>query len=233
VKESWQYLSVTLDKVFSEEELSLNVDITPYLIFSEGELAVIVGVTFVLIFSEGEFAVNVDITSDLIFSEGELSLVVDITSDLIFSEGELAVIVGVTFVLIFSEGELEEVLTTYTKINKSASIFLGGHPKNTVTDSNGQSRPTSTFQHSRPPSGCPARTSSTVPNRPPVSRQSSILQNRPGSGSLARSSSMSTSDPNVGKKKDSEAVIEVAPKTINGWEDTPKFGTTASHSLHI
>jgi len=25
----------------------------------------------------------------------------------------------------FSEGELEEVLTTYTKINKSASIFLG------------------------------------------------------------------------------------------------------------
>jgi len=26
----------------------------------------------------------------------------------------------------FSEGELEEVLTTYTKINKSASIFLGG-----------------------------------------------------------------------------------------------------------
>ena len=27
------------------------------------------------------------------------------------------------------EGELEEVLTTYTKINKSAAIFLGGDPK--------------------------------------------------------------------------------------------------------
>ena len=26
-----------------------------------------------------------------------------------------------------SEGELEEVLTTYTKLNKSASIFLGGN----------------------------------------------------------------------------------------------------------
>jgi len=32
-------------------------------------------------------------------------------------------IIHLTF---FSEGELEEVLTTYTKINKSASIFLGG-----------------------------------------------------------------------------------------------------------
>lgn len=28
--------------------------------------------------------------------------------------------------MICSEAELEEVLTTYTKINKSASIFLGG-----------------------------------------------------------------------------------------------------------
>lgn len=29
----------------------------------------------------------------------------------------------------FSEGELEEVLTTYTKLNRSASIFLGGNSK--------------------------------------------------------------------------------------------------------
>ena len=29
----------------------------------------------------------------------------------------------------FSEGDLEEVLTTYTKINKSAAIFLGGDAK--------------------------------------------------------------------------------------------------------
>lgn len=139
----------------------------------------------------------------------------------------LAQNIPVTFVLIFSEGELEEVLTTYTKINKSASIFLGGHPKNSVTDNNGQSRPASTFQHSRPPSGCPTRSSNAVPNRPPISRQSSILQNRPGSGNLARSANTSTSDSNVGKKKDSEETIEVTPKTINGWEDTPKFGKTA------
>ncbi|XP_048734056.1 tubulin polyglutamylase TTLL5-like isoform X6 [Ostrea edulis] len=132
------------------------------------------------------------------------------------------------FVNIASEGELEEVLTTYTKINKSASIFLGGHPKNSVTDNNGQSRPASTFQHSRPPSGCPTRSSNAVPNRPPISRQSSILQNRPGSGNLARSANTSTSDSNVGKKKDSEETIEVTPKTINGWEDTPKFASESS-----
>ena len=29
----------------------------------------------------------------------------------------------------YREGDLEEVLTTYTKINKSAAIFLGGDPK--------------------------------------------------------------------------------------------------------
>ncbi|GFS10858.1 tubulin polyglutamylase TTLL5 [Elysia marginata] len=33
------------------------------------------------------------------------------------------------FVYTAAEGELEEVLTTYTKINKSAAIFLGGEPK--------------------------------------------------------------------------------------------------------
>ncbi|XP_005096708.1 tubulin polyglutamylase TTLL5 isoform X1 [Aplysia californica] len=33
------------------------------------------------------------------------------------------------FVYTATEGELEEVLTTYTKINKSAAIFLGGDPK--------------------------------------------------------------------------------------------------------
>ncbi len=32
-------------------------------------------------------------------------------------------------VVIYSEGELEEVLTTYTKLNKSASIFLGSNAK--------------------------------------------------------------------------------------------------------
>lgn len=32
-----------------------------------------------------------------------------------------------------SEGELEEVLTTYTKINKSAAIFLGGDSKSGVS----------------------------------------------------------------------------------------------------
>ena len=32
-------------------------------------------------------------------------------------------------VMIYSESELEEVLTTYTKLNKSASIFLGSNSK--------------------------------------------------------------------------------------------------------
>ena len=32
----------------------------------------------------------------------------------------------------FSESELEEVLTTYTKLNKSASIFLGSNSKSTL-----------------------------------------------------------------------------------------------------
>ena len=48
---------------------------------------------------------------------------------------------------IFSEGELEEVLTTYTKINKSASIFLGGNPKHSSGESN-RATP-----QGRPPSG--------------------------------------------------------------------------------
>lgn len=125
---------------------------------------------------------------------------------------------------LFSEGELEEVLTTYTKINKSASIFLGGHPKNSVTDSNGQTRPTSTFQHSRPPSAGPNRPPNATSGRPPISRQSSLLQNRPGSGSVGRSVNMSASDSNMGKKKEGEGTIEVTPKTITGWEDPPKFG---------
>ena len=125
---------------------------------------------------------------------------------------------------ICSEGELEEVLTTYTKINKSASIFLGGHPKNSVVDSNGQTRPTSTFQHSRPPSGGHNRPSNAPSSRPPISRQSSLLQNRPGSGTLGRSVNMSASDSSIGKKKEADGIIEVTPKTINGWEDTPKFG---------
>lgn len=132
------------------------------------------------------------------------------------------------FVNIASEGELEEVLTTYTKINKSASIFLGGHPKNSVTDPNGQTRPTSTFQHSRPPSAGPNRPPNATSGRPPISRQSSLLQNRPGSGSLGRSVNMSPSDSNIGKKKEGEGTIEVTPKTITGWEDTPKFASDSS-----
>jgi len=32
----------------------------------------------------------------------------------------------------YSESELEEVLTTYTKLNKSASIFLGSNSKGTT-----------------------------------------------------------------------------------------------------
>lgn len=132
------------------------------------------------------------------------------------------------FVNIASEGELEEVLTTYTKINKSASIFLGGHPKNSVTDPNGQTRPTSTFQHSRPPSAGPNRPPNATSGRPPISRQSSLLQNRPGSGSVGRSVNMSSSDSNIGKKKEGEGTIEVTPKTITGWEDTPKFASDSS-----
>ncbi|XP_062587212.1 tubulin polyglutamylase TTLL5-like isoform X4 [Saccostrea cucullata] len=130
------------------------------------------------------------------------------------------------FVNIASEGELEEVLTTYTKINKSASIFLGGHPKHNTAD--GQSRPTSTFQHSRPPSAGPSRPSNAAPSRPPISRQSSILQNRPGSSNLGRTSSMSGSETNVGKKKEVEGTIEATPKTLNGWEDTPKFASDSN-----
>ncbi|CAG5114751.1 unnamed protein product, partial [Candidula unifasciata] len=38
------------------------------------------------------------------------------------------------FVYTASEGELEEVLTTYTKINKSAAIFLGGDSKSSVLE---------------------------------------------------------------------------------------------------
>ena len=34
--------------------------------------------------------------------------------------------------LCLSEGELEEVLTTYTKLNKSASIFLGSNTSSSV-----------------------------------------------------------------------------------------------------
>ncbi|CAL1529409.1 unnamed protein product [Lymnaea stagnalis] len=37
------------------------------------------------------------------------------------------------FVYTASEGELEEVLTTYTKINRSAAIFLGGDSKQSVS----------------------------------------------------------------------------------------------------
>lgn len=35
---------------------------------------------------------------------------------------------------------------------------------------------------------------------------------------------MSASDSSIGKKKEADGIIEVTPKTINGWEDTPKFG---------
>lgn len=125
------------------------------------------------------------------------------------------------------------MLTTYTKINKSASIFLGGHPKNSVTDPNGQTRPTSTFQHSRPPSAGPNRPPNATSGRPPISRQSSLLQNRPGSGSVGRSVNMSSSDSNIGKKKEGEGTIEVTPKTITGWEDTPKFGKAFLVGLYM
>ncbi|XP_060071589.1 tubulin polyglutamylase TTLL5-like [Ylistrum balloti] len=53
------------------------------------------------------------------------------------------------FVNIASEGELEEVLTTYTRINKSASIFLGGgdaSSKPTNTTESSASRPNSVNQ---------------------------------------------------------------------------------------
>ncbi|XP_069117326.1 tubulin polyglutamylase TTLL5-like [Argopecten irradians] len=43
------------------------------------------------------------------------------------------------FVNIASEGELEEVLTTYTRINKSASIFLGGGDANSKSTANTES----------------------------------------------------------------------------------------------
>ncbi|KAK3093578.1 hypothetical protein FSP39_017678 [Pinctada imbricata] len=62
------------------------------------------------------------------------------------------------FVNTASEGELEEVLTTYTKINKSASIFLGGNPKHGSSDSS-HPRPggASSNIHNRPPSGSSQR----------------------------------------------------------------------------
>lgn len=41
----------------------------------------------------------------------------------------LLVVENLYFFFVSSEGELEEVLTTYTKINKSAAIFLGGDSK--------------------------------------------------------------------------------------------------------
>ncbi|XP_052057768.1 tubulin polyglutamylase TTLL5-like isoform X16 [Mytilus californianus] len=47
------------------------------------------------------------------------------------------------FVNTASESELEDVLTTYTKINKSASIFLGGNPKHSSSDTSNHSKGTS------------------------------------------------------------------------------------------
>lgn len=41
-----------------------------------------------------------------------------------------------------SESELEDVLTTYTKINKSASIFLGGNPKHSSSDTSNHTKGT-------------------------------------------------------------------------------------------
>ncbi|XP_071164164.1 tubulin polyglutamylase TTLL5-like isoform X48 [Mytilus edulis] len=47
------------------------------------------------------------------------------------------------FVNTASESELEDVLTTYTKINKSASIFLGGNPKHSSSDTSNHTKGTS------------------------------------------------------------------------------------------
>ncbi len=52
-----------------------------------------------------------------------------------------------------SEAELEEVLTTYTKLNKSASIFLGSNAKPVASN-----RGSSTRQSTRPMSSVTAET---------------------------------------------------------------------------
>ena len=37
--------------------------------------------------------------------------------------------------LLYSETELEDLLTKYTKLNKNASVFLGGKPESVKSDS--------------------------------------------------------------------------------------------------
>ncbi|KAL4237970.1 Tubulin polyglutamylase ttll5 [Mactra antiquata] len=111
------------------------------------------------------------------------------------------------FVHTASEGELEEVLTTYTKINKSASIFLGGKT--------GTSETTTTQQH--------------VPTTGTLTKSNS-MQHIGATSSAMRTESQAS----LNRRKDSSSSEKPQEnsKTATGWEDVPKaiYSTPTSSS---
>ncbi|WAR19156.1 TTLL5-like protein [Mya arenaria] len=115
------------------------------------------------------------------------------------------------FVHTASEGELEEVLTTYTKINKSASIFLGGK------------------------TGAEGQTNSHVPTTD-ISNPEALVNTQFAGNSMqhvgATSAALRTeSQASLGKRRDNSASEKgsgtSSTKLATGWEDVPK----AIHSV--
>ncbi|KAK3593183.1 hypothetical protein CHS0354_039668 [Potamilus streckersoni] len=129
------------------------------------------------------------------------------------------------FVHIASEGELEEVLTTYTKINKSASIFLGGNPKSSSSSENQASNQTSSSTNSA------AATNSAITSNARAAYNSATAAN---STAAAQSTTTTTTakqnnstfatktDPPHRRQDSVSEPSDAPPKTITGWEDVPK-----------
>ncbi|XP_052220456.1 tubulin polyglutamylase TTLL5-like isoform X3 [Dreissena polymorpha] len=99
------------------------------------------------------------------------------------------------FVHTASEGELEEVLTTYTKINKSASIFLGGKS--------------------------PAEANNHIPTTG-TTKLGNSMQHIGATSSAMRTESQASLGKRRESSMSDKTSTPVPPKTVTGWEDVPK-----------
>ena len=57
----------------------------------------------------------------------------------------------------YSETELEDLLTTYTRFNKNASVFLGGRPERSSEESTSKVQHNSVLSRRREGDGHPRR----------------------------------------------------------------------------
>ncbi|XP_033734230.1 tubulin polyglutamylase TTLL5-like isoform X4 [Pecten maximus] len=137
------------------------------------------------------------------------------------------------FVNIASEGELEEVLTTYTRINKSASIFLGGGDANnkagTSTESSA-SRPSTVTQPRA--AGTSASDTGLQKRRDSTSRErrDSTSQDRRDSTSQDRRDSVSNEVSGTSHVGDSKSGTSYTSGSTVGHNGTSTYHTPTQSS---